>query len=170
MANALYNKAKEEIADGVINMETDTIECMFVDSGYTFNADHLVVDNGADDATDPSYNEPGAPGAPAITNYTGGHAGAGRHAMNTSGAWSTDQANDRAEFDADDPSTWTSLGNGANNTIQAILVIKRGATNDTDARLIAHIDTSTGSPSLPFTTNGSDLTLNINAEGLINLT
>lgn len=159
MANALYNTAKEEIAEqGSIDLVADTIETMFVTSSYVFDPDHDFVEEGVDDA-----NEHEVTG----TGYTGGPAGAGRHAINTSGAWSTDKTNNRAEFDADDPTTWTAIDGF---TIDAIIVLKRGPTNDTDAKLIAYIDTASGSPSLPFTANGSDFTININAEGLINLT
>lgn len=159
MANFVYNTAALEIVDQVINMETDTIEIMLVTSSYCADRDDDVVD--AAGANDPIDHEIVA------TNYTGGHAGSGRHAANTAGAWAVDKANDRAEFDATDPVVWTSLGNAMNATIQAALVIKRGTADDTTARLIVHIDTSSGSPSLPFTTNGSNFTLNYNAEGLV---
>jgi hypothetical protein len=160
MANFVYNTAAKELLDGTIDLTTDTIEIMLVTSSYVADRDNDVVDAGG--ANDPIDHEINA------TNYTGGHAGAGRHAANGgSPAWTVDKTNDRAEFDADDPSTWTALGNGTNDTIAAAIVIKRGAADDTTARLIAYIDTTTGTPSLPFTTNGSDFTLNYNTEGLI---
>lgn len=158
MANFVYNTAATEIVDQVINMETDTIEIMLVTSGYVADRDDDFVEEGANDANEHEIT---------ATNYTGGHAGAGRHTANTSGAWTVDKANDRAELDATDPAVWTSLGNAMNAVIKACLVIKRGTADDTTARLIVHIDTSSGSPSLPFTTNGSNFTLNYNAEGIV---
>ncbi len=160
MANFIYNTAAKELLDGTINLNTDTIEWVLVTSSYVADRDDDVVDaGGANDVIDHEI---------VATNYTGGHAGAGRKAANGgSPAWTTDKTNDRAEWDADDPATWTSLGGATNATIAAAVLIKRGASDDTTARLIAYVDTTTGSPSLPFTTNGSNFTLSYNAEGLI---
>lgn len=160
MANFVYNTAALELLDGTINLNTDNVEWMLVTSSYVADRDDDVVDAGG--ANDPLDHEIVA------TGYTGGHAGAGRKDANGGApAWTVDKTNDRAEWDADDPPTWSPLGNGANATIAAAILIKRGPTNDTDARLILYVDTTTGTPSLPFLTNGSDFTLNYNAEGLI---
>ncbi len=160
MANFVYNTAALELLDGTIDLTSDTVEWMLVTSSYVADRDDDLVDAGG--ANDPADHEIVA------TNYTGGHAGAGRKTANGgSPAWTVDKTNDRAEFDATDPSTWTALGNGTNATIAAAILIKRGASDDTTARLIAYVDTTTGTPSLPFLTNGSDFTLNYNAEGLI---
>ena len=133
--------------------KTDTIEVMLVTSAYTPNADHLVVDAGG--ANDPLDAEIVA------TNYTGGHAGAGRKVL-ASKTLTTDNTNDRAEFDAADI-VWTALGGATNATVVGAIVIKRGTTNDTTARLIWYIDIA------DFTTNGSDVTVQWNVEGIAQL-
>lgn len=40
-----------------LDPSTATLKVRLVTSGYTFSAAHTAWDNGADDATDPSYNE-----------------------------------------------------------------------------------------------------------------
>jgi hypothetical protein len=40
-----------------LNLSTATIKARIVTSSYTFSAAHTAWDNGANDATDPSYNE-----------------------------------------------------------------------------------------------------------------
>lgn len=160
MANALYNIAKTELADGTIDLTK--LKLMFVGTAtatYVFNADHEVVDNGANDTTDPSFCEFVG------TGYTGGWTGSGRHLMAT-GSWSTDDTNDRAELDATDPAVWSGLDT---DTASAALVIEERTIDDTNTRLIAYIDTMTG-VTFPYVANGSDLTIAINAEGLIHIT
>lgn len=80
-----------------------------------------------------------------------------------------DAANNRAEFDAADV-TWTALGGAANDTIGAILVY-RHVTNDADSPLIAYIDGAIfpGAAS-SLTTNGSDVVIQWNAEGILQAT
>jgi hypothetical protein len=153
MANFIYNKAAGQILDGTLDVLTDTLKFMLVNSGYTADRDHDFVDDASGDEI-------------TATNYTAGFGGAGRKTL-AGKAVSVDNANDRVEFDCNDPQ-WTALGGATNDTVQAIIVIKE-VTTDADSILIAHIDTSTGTPSLPFTTNGGDLTLNINAEGLLQM-
>lgn len=54
-----YDHAWKLITNGV-NLQTATLSIRLVTSSYTFNAAHTVWDNGADDATDPSFNEAAA--------------------------------------------------------------------------------------------------------------
>lgn len=153
MASFVYNEAAKEIMDGTIDLVNDTIEVMLVNSSYsTVDRDNKFVDEAGSDALT---------GEIVATNYTGGHAGSGRKAT-ASDAIVVDDANDRAEYDIADI-TWTALGNGSNDTIVAAVLIKRGATNDTDARLIAYLDI------VDTTTNGGDFTLVFDAQGLIQL-
>lgn len=73
-----------------------------------------------------------------------------------------DAAADRVEFDHEDL-TWTALGNGT-RAIQGMLLYKH-VTNDTDSVPLAFIEFSaTQNP------GGSDFTVQVNAEGLIQLT
>ncbi len=76
-----------------------------------------------------------------------------------------DNINNRSEFNAD-PVIWSALGGAVNDTIGAMLIYKH-VTNDADSIPIAYIDSATGSPGLPLTTNGGDVTMTPNAEGLI---
>jgi hypothetical protein len=46
-----------KILCGAGNWLTDPVKLALVDSGYTFSAAHTLFDNGADDATDPSFSE-----------------------------------------------------------------------------------------------------------------
>lgn len=139
MANFVYNVGKTGIFNGTIDMVNDTINVLLVNSSYVANKDHDFVN----DVTG---------GEITATNYV-------RKTL-TGGAITIDNANDRSDLDYADVS-WTALGGAANDTIDALVVFKQ-VTNDADSIPIIYIDTSTGSPSLPYTTNGGDLTININ--------
>ncbi len=152
MASAFYNQAAEDVIDGTIDMDTDTLKIMLLGTSaatYAYDADHTVVDNAANDTTDPSFCELVA------TNYTGGFAGAGRKTATL--AASTDNTNNRAILTITDL-TWTALGGASNDTVTASILIKE-ITNDTLSRLICYLDfTNTA-------TNGSDFTLDFPAAG-----
>lgn len=74
-----------------------------------------------------------------------------------------DAANNRAEFDAAD-TVFTNLGAGTRNV--AGMVLYRHVTNDADSPLIAYIDTG----GFPYTANGATLTVQWNAEGILQAT
>lgn len=98
------------------------------------------------------------------TGYTSGYGGAGRKAL-ASKALAVDQANDRAEFDCANI-TWSSISQAAAETWVGYSVIKE-ITNDAASPVICTIDTASG---IPLTPNGSDITLTVNAEGLLQIT
>jgi hypothetical protein len=149
MPSFVYNKAAEELANGTIDLLTDTIKTMLVTSQYSPARTDLVVDaGGANDAVDAEIN---------VTGYTRGWGGSGRKTLGTK-VVVVDQANNRAEFSAANL-TWTTLGSGA--TIAAMIVIKEGVSNDTTSRLIAYLDV-TDTP-----TNGGDIAFTFDAEGII---
>jgi hypothetical protein len=149
MATFVYNKAAEDIASGAVDLLNDTIKTMLVTSAYTPNRDDLVVDaGGGSDALDAEIS---------VSGYTGGWGGSGRKAL-ASKTLTTDNTNDRAEFDAADL-TWTTLGSGA--TIAGMILIKEGASNDTTSRLIAYLDVT------DTATNGGDISFTFDAEGII---
>lgn len=152
MASHFYNLAAQEVISGSIDMDTDTLKIMLVGTSaatYAPDKDHTVVDNGANNTTDPSFCELVA------TNYTGGFAGAGRKTATI--ADSVDNTNDRAILTITDL-TWTALGGASNDTVTAGILIKE-ITNDTLSRLVCYIDfTNTA-------TNGSDFTLDFPASG-----
>jgi hypothetical protein len=161
MANFCYTSAATDQWAGGIDLVGDAgVKMMLCNSTHVPDRDDdFVDDGGADDAIDGEIDP--------VTNYTGGFGGAGRKAL-ASKSFVTDKTNDRAEFQVATPITWTALGGGVDDTITTAVVIKEVSV-DTDSPVIAQIDTSSGSPSLPFDTNGSDLTLTPDAEGLIQL-
>lgn len=147
MASSLYVTGLKEILDGTIDIDNDTLKVMLVDDNYTFNCDHDVVDPGSNGAADASHNEIVA------TNYTGGHAGAGRKTATVT--VTANKTDDRVDIKIDDL-TWTSLGGGANDTIAGAILFKEGA-NDAASRLLAYFDVTN------TVTNGGDITLNFDA-------
>ena len=162
MANSWYNTALNELAAGTLTITAFKIMMVGTDgTTYAFDADHDFVDNGANDATDPSFCEL------ACTNYVGGHQGAGRHAT-ANETWAVDKPNNRAEMDADDPAQWSNLGGGGDDdTVSAFIVFEERA-SDALSLLVAYIDTVTGL-TFPYPTNGSHLNFAVNAEGLLHL-
>lgn len=52
-----YDHSWKLIATGLVDLDTDTLKLALVTSSYTPATSHTVFDNGANDATDPSYNE-----------------------------------------------------------------------------------------------------------------
>lgn len=98
------------------------------------------------------------------TGYTGGFGGAGRKTL-ASKALAVDQGNNRAEFDCADI-TWTTISQAGAEQWVALLIVKE-ITNDAASPVLAHIDSAIG---LPLTPNGSDITLTIDAEGLLHIT
>jgi hypothetical protein len=72
--------------------------------------------------------------------------------------FTVDTGNNRAEFDCADV-VWTGINAGT-----AIgYILYRHVTNDADSPFIGFVDTG----GFPLTTNGGDLTVQVNAEGLI---
>ena len=154
MANFVYNEAAYLLADQQLDLERVTLKIMLVNDSYVADRDDVYVDEGGThDAVDAEIT--------AVTNYT-------RKELTSGKAWAKDTTNDMAWFDADDPTTWASLGGASNDTIHAAILIYDTGT-DTTSVLIAYYDTTTGSPSLPYTTTGGNFSININAQGLINL-
>lgn len=155
MASLVYNKAAAEIADQTVDLLNDNIDLILVSSAtaYTPDVDDELVDaGGANDVIDAETN---------VSGYTKGwgNEGAGTGRCPLAGkAITTDDTNDQAEFDANDPAAWT-LATG--ETVVAAVVCKRGSADDTDARLIAYLD-FTDTP-----TNGGTFTLTFGANGFI---
>mgnify|MGYP001557596394 FL=1 len=138
MASNLYNPGLEKLLDGTIDFENDTINVLLVDTNHTFDKTHDFVDD-------------------IVANEASGTGYARKTLANA--AIALDAANDRVEFDADNPS-YTALDAG---TIAAAIIFKQ-VTNDADSPLIAQIDFA------DLVTNGSDVELQINSEGLFYVT
>jgi len=152
MASLVYNRAKKEILDGTINLSTDVIKVMLVTSSYVADDAHDFVDEAG--ANDPIDHELSG------TGYAAGFAGSGRKTLGTK-AFSEDDTNNRGEFDDTSDITWTAIDAG---TAAAAIVYKH-LTNDAASVLIAYIDTG----GFPIVTNGGDLTIQWNAEGILQL-
>lgn len=157
MANFVYDTAKYRLwagSTGEIDLLADTIKIMALEG-----------DTG-EDQTDEFIGTIVTAGAVEVTStgYTGGFGGAGRLTL-ASKTLAVDAANNRAEFDCANP-VWSSISQAASETWVGFVVVKE-ITNDAASPVIAHIDTATG---LPLTPNGSDITLTINAEGLLHVT
>lgn len=153
MANIFYNTAKLEIMNGTIDLDTDTLKVMLVTASYVANADDDVVDaGGANDAVDHELNG---------TGYVAGWGNSGRKTLANVVA-AVDKPNNRAELDADDL-VFSAINAGA---AAAYVLIKEGASDDTTSRLIGYVDQG----GFPVTTNGGDLTIQFDAQGLLHLT
>jgi hypothetical protein len=138
MADAVYNSGKGNIAEPL------NFGMMLVKSTYSFDPDHDRISDIVASECD-------------FSNYT--------RKLLTGEIETIDNANDRVEYDANNPTVWTSAGNGTNNTIGgAVLYDETGGTDATRV-LLAYYDTG-----FPVTTDGNDLSIVIHAQGLIQKT
>ena len=146
MASFVYAPAKTGIARATIDLDANDIRVLLVKVAAS-----TTTDTEQDAATISAFTTLGELVA---TNYV-------RKAL-TGEVVNEDLTNDRAEFDAADV-TWTALGGAANDTIGAAIIFKF-ITDDTDSIPIAYIDLT------DTTTNGGDITLSWNVEGILQLT
>lgn len=149
----VYNRAKKEILDGTIDLVNDVIKIMLVTSSYVANVDDDLVDEGG--ANDPIDEELTG------TGYDPGFGGTGRVTLSNK-AFSQDNTNDRGEFDDTSDITFSSINAGT----AAAMIMYKHLTNDAASILIAYIDTG----GFPIVTNGGDLVVQWNAEGILHLT
>lgn len=121
-----------------------TLKAIPLRSTYTPNPDHkFVSDLVAHECS--------------VTGYTGGFGGAGRKVIGSK-TITEDAANNRAVFDAADPSAWTGLAAG--NTLRYVAIAEE-ITDDAASRVVAVVDLQSD-----FVTNGGDLTVQWNAVGI----
>lgn len=152
---AAPNDAKEELLKGSFDVENDTLRVMLLDNStsYTFDPDaHEFVSDITAAGTEMSG-----------TGYS-------RKTLTTPTA-SEDTTDDEGVFDADD-TLFTAIDAG---TIQTIVVYQQVGGDDTtpgdDRVLVVLDDDSAGSVAdLPLPTNGSDVQIQWDAEGILNLT
>ena len=158
MANFMYNTAAHEIHNGTLDLATEVaagdLKVMLVNNTYSPDRNDDVVNDAV-------------AGEISASGYTGGHGGAGRLAV-ANAAFSLDKANDRSEFDTDDPAAWNPLGGASNDTIQGFIIFQE-KTSDADSRLIYYFDTVSGYPTLPFTTTGGSFQIQASADGWAHL-
>ena len=150
-ASWVYNTAAGDMWQDVIDLLNDTIKMGLSTSTHVPNRD--------DDFLDIAGTTDFTAGELTGTGYTAGFGGAGRKTL-ASKTITVDKTNDRAEFDCADV-TWTAINAG---TAAQATVLKE-ITNDAASKTISNIDTG----GFPVVTNGGDLTLAVNAEGLIQL-
>jgi hypothetical protein len=149
MANFVYNIAKKQLLDGDIDFNApDDIRILLLEAATDENPDDVDVQAVLARA-----------GTTELTST-----GYARQAL-AAEATSQDDANDRAEFDANDV-TFSAVSQAGSETVIGWLLFKF-ITDDASSIPIAFVDTATG---LPLTPNGSDITITWNVEGILQLT
>jgi hypothetical protein len=152
MANFVYTQAKAELLKGTIDFDApDDIRALLVMTNTTADTEEdktsFLGFTTLDEFDGSGYSSPGV--------------------ALTSEAVSVDTVNNRGEFDADD-AAFGALGAGTRD-IAAVIVYK--FITDLNSSLpIAYIDTVSGGTTFPFTANGSTVTIQWNAEGIIQAT
>ena len=146
------NATKVKLGSGSIDLANDTFKVLLLKdtTDYTWDPDnHATVQdvlNAADEFGDTNYSRK------TIPNQT----------------LTQDDTDDEAVFDGDDL-TWTDLG--GSQTIQAVVVYKQVGGDDTtpgDDPVLTVLRES-DIPELPLNTNGSNVDLPWNSEGILNL-
>ena len=127
-------------------LSSGTHKAMLLRNSYTFDPDHKFVSQ-----LTPASNECN------VAGYVGGYGGAGRRVINSK-TITEDTTNNRAVFDAADPSTWTALAAG--NTLRYVAIIEE-ITNDAASRVLTVLDFGSD-----YITNGGDFTVSFNALGI----
>ena len=141
MASNLYNPGLLKLLDRTVDFENDTIKVLLVNTSHTFDkTDEFVSD--------------------IVANESANVSGTG-YERKTLGSKTIllDAANDRVEYDCANP-TYTAINAG---TIAAAIVFKEGV-GDSSSPLLAQIDFA------DLVTNGSDVELQVNADGLFTVT
>jgi hypothetical protein len=142
MTTHVFNKAKQLLPIGGIDIDNDDIKVLLVMTNTTVDSDNAGINFINDIITLDEMD-----GA----NYV-------RKSL-TGEVVNLDDPNSRAEFDAADV-TWTALGNGS-RAVQGLLIFKF-VTNDADSVPMAYIEFSpTQNP------GGADFTVQWNVEGII---
>lgn len=138
MANAVYNSFKRDIANGSIDLDTDTINVMLVTSSYAPNIDtHTKRSDITNEVTGTGYTA----GGQALASKT----------------VTADTTNDRGVFDAAD-TTWTTATITARG---AVLYKSRGGASSAD-ELIAYYDFGAD-----YTSTASDFVIQWGATGIV---
>jgi len=144
MANFFANNFLGELLTLFLT-DVTTLYMLFADSTCTV------------DDEDDNVGDIGTLGELTGSGYVAGHGNAGRHDLDNL-AVTVDDPNNQAELDCDDE-VWSAIDAG---TIDFIILHKKGTTNDTDALIVGTYDVSQ-------VTNGGDVTVQIDAEGLLKI-
>lgn len=146
MANFVYDHAKYLLATGALDLSTADMRMLLVMTNST-------ADTEKDKATFAGFTT--------LDEYDGsGYASPG--VALASEAVAEDNANNRAEFTSA-AAVFTAIGAGTRQCLGAVLY--KFVTALSSSIPVVYIDTVSGSPSFPFTGNGSNVTLTPNAEG-----
>lgn len=140
MAAWVSNYLKKKIANGEVQLVAHDIRVILISSSFNGNANHEFVGN-----------------VPVLGELSG--TGYVRKSL-ANKVINVDTPNNRAEFDADDV-TWTGINAGT--AVGALLI--RHVTNDADSPIIGFTDQG----GFPITTNGGDVTIQWNAEGILQI-
>ncbi|TXH51195.1 MAG: hypothetical protein E6Q97_18910 [Desulfurellales bacterium] len=141
MSQVVYNTAKHRLANGSLDLDTDTIKMLLLKTTAA----------GAYDPDLDTVSELLAVGSVAecdFTNYV-------RKTLASVTA-TQDDANNRANVDADNV-TWPSAGGAINNTPAAAVIYEHVDGTNANDRLIGYYDTNFGT----VATNGGDFTITI---------
>ena len=152
MPNFAFTTAKKLLLDGNIDFVNDDVRAVFCMTSTTVADEEDVTF--LDQFSGAGLDEfDGANSADGVF--------ANRKAL-ASQAVTSDDANNRAEFDATD-TTWTSLGAGT-RSIKGLLIYKHN-TNDADSVPLMWIDDDA-----PFAPTGGNVTYQWNGDGILQLT
>lgn len=147
MASQVYNRFKQNVGRGSFNLQEagDDLRVIIVDTNTTADTENDGIEFVANFTT--------------LDEATGAN-----YARKTldSQTFNEDLANDRAELDATDLS-YTALGLSPTTRTAAGFVIYKHVTNDADSPVIAFIDKA-------FTPDGNDVSVQWNAEGILQFT
>lgn len=145
MASVVYNEFKRANAAGEIDLNADDIRCRLVMSNTTCDTENDAIVNIAnftlvDKCDSAAYADE------ALANE----------------AVNKDDANDRAEFDADD-ATWLALAVSTRDLV-GVLLYKYVDGTDANDLVVAYVEYAS-----PKTPDGSDFTTEWNVEGILQL-
>jgi len=156
------NQTLTEYLKGNLDLENDTIKIALMKNTTEYSPDK-DTHNFLSDILDGGTTGEEFDGS----NYTPGFQGSGRKTLANLSV-TVDDTDDEAVFDADDV-TFSSLGSSTGGqVVEAVVIFKKGSTDDTDARIIKVFDDSEESD-LEKQTNGEDFTWSFNSEGIFNL-
>lgn len=147
MASVVYNEFKRANAAGEIDLNADDIRCRLVMTNTTCDSENDAIVNIADFATVDASD---------ATDYA--DVALANEAVNK------DDANDRAEFDADDVS-FTGLGGDATRDYQGVLLYKYVDGTDANDLVIAFIEFS----NQPLSKSATQVDVPWDAEGILQL-
>jgi hypothetical protein len=143
----IYNSFKLGLFDGNFNLGSDTIKILLLSDSQAYTPD-IDGETYVGDVIGVSATELNA------TNYA-------RKTLSVT--TSQDNTDDEGVADASDL-TYTSLGGSTNDTIDGAIIYKE-VTNDADSPLIGHFT----SADFPMPTNGGDVDITIDTEGVLNI-